>query len=74
MSRLDELIKELCPDGVEYKKLGEIAIFKTGRKPTKIYEDAGEYEYINAGTTNSGYTNTYNLKDSALHQKQNLLL
>lgn len=26
MSRLEELIAELCPDGVEYKKLGEIAI------------------------------------------------
>ena len=25
MSRLDELIKELCPNGVEYKELGEIA-------------------------------------------------
>lgn len=25
MSRLDELIQELCPNGVEYKKLGEIA-------------------------------------------------
>lgn len=26
MSRLEELIKEFCPDGVEYKKLGEIAV------------------------------------------------
>ena len=25
MSRLSELLEELCPDGVEYKKLGEIA-------------------------------------------------
>lgn len=25
MSKLDEMIRELCPDGVEYKKLGEIA-------------------------------------------------
>ena len=24
MSKLDKLIKELCPDGVEYKRLGEI--------------------------------------------------
>ena len=24
MSRLDELIKKLCPNGVEYKKLGDI--------------------------------------------------
>ncbi len=25
MSRIEELLQELCPDGVEYKKLGEIA-------------------------------------------------
>ena len=24
MSKLDELIKELCPNGVEYKRLGEV--------------------------------------------------
>ena len=33
MSRLDELIAELCPDGVEYKTIGEIA--------TDIYRGAG---------------------------------
>lgn len=33
MSKLEELIEELCPDGVEYKKLGEIA--------THIYRGAG---------------------------------
>lgn len=30
MSRLDELIKEYCPDGVEYKKLGNIATISRG--------------------------------------------
>ena len=33
MSKLDELIRELCPDGVEYKTLGEIAV--------DIYRGAG---------------------------------
>ena len=33
MSRLSELLEELCPDGVEYKKLGEIA--------TNIFRGAG---------------------------------
>ena len=33
MSKLNELIRELCPDGVEYKTLGEIA--------TDIYRGAG---------------------------------
>ena len=26
MSKLEELIQELCPDGVEYKPLGDICI------------------------------------------------
>lgn len=30
MSRLEELIQELCPDGVEYKKLGDIGKFYGG--------------------------------------------
>ena len=30
MSRLQELIRELCPDGVEYKALGEIGAFYGG--------------------------------------------
>lgn len=25
MTKLDELIQEYCPDGVEYKRLGDIA-------------------------------------------------
>ena len=30
MSKLDDLIRGLCPDGVEYKKLGEIATISRG--------------------------------------------
>ena len=33
MTKLEELIEELCPDGVEYKTLGEVA--------TDIYRGAG---------------------------------
>ena len=35
MSRLDELIAELCPDGVEYKSLKEIASILRGKRLTK---------------------------------------
>lgn len=35
MSKLAELIKELCPDGVEYKKLNEISEMKRGTSVTK---------------------------------------
>ena len=35
MSKLEELIQELCPDGVEYKKLGEIVEYQRGKSITK---------------------------------------
>ena len=30
MSRLEELIQQLCPDGVEYRPLGKIAEIRSG--------------------------------------------
>lgn len=33
MSKLQELIKKLCPDGVEFRKLGEISNFRRGSFP-----------------------------------------
>ena len=35
MNKLDELIKELCPNGVEYKELGEIVKSQRGKTITK---------------------------------------
>lgn len=32
MSRLYELIKNLCPDGVEYKNLGDISTIERGKR------------------------------------------
>ena len=36
MSKLEELIRALCPNGVEYKKLGEIATVLRGASPRPI--------------------------------------
>lgn len=42
MSRLAELIEELCPDGVEYRRLGEIADLQRGSgMPKKLFIDEG---------------------------------
>ena len=35
MSRLDELIEQLCPDGVEYRALGELFNTRNGYTPSK---------------------------------------
>lgn len=50
MSRLRELMEDLCPDGVEYKKLGEVCeILDSQRKPvTKKDRTTGPYPYYGA--------------------------
>ena len=35
MSKIDDLIKELCPNGVEWKKLGEVFDMRNGYTPSK---------------------------------------
>jgi len=41
---------------VEWKMLGDIAKVNTGQKPSEILDSATAFDYINAGTTRSGYT------------------
>ena len=36
MTKLEQLIEQLCPDGVEYKEFGEIAIISRGASPRPI--------------------------------------
>ncbi len=50
MSRLDELIQEYCPNGVEFRKLERCCnILDKKRKPvTKAAREAGEYPYYGA--------------------------
>jgi len=54
--------KQLLPKKEVYRTfdLGEIADISVGSKPSVIFEHETEYEYINAGTSNSGYSNSYN--------------
>ena len=49
MSRLDELIVELCPDGVEYKKLGDVATITRGGSFQKKDYVASGYPCIHYG-------------------------
>ena len=61
MSKLDELIKELCPNGVEYKELGEIAKVTIGEFVHKDKQsENAEYPVFNGGISNTGYYNDYN--------------
>ena len=56
MSKLDELIRELCPDGVEFRKVGDIANISRGKVMSKDFlkENAGEYPVYSSQTENEG--------------------
>ena len=56
----DELLHKNSFSDVRKCKLGEVADIHTGSKPDEILEDYSEFEYINAGTANSGYVKTPN--------------
>lgn len=46
MSKLEELINELCPDGVEYKKIKEIAEVGTGSSNGNEAIENGKYPFF----------------------------
>lgn len=61
MSRIEQLIAEICPDGVEYKKLGEITVIKRGERVTKAdIVPSGKYPIISGGTKPLGNYDKYN--------------
>mgnify|MGYP002744158718 CR=1 FL=1 len=49
MSRLAELIEELCPDGVEYRPLGDVAELKRGQAVTRKEIVEGQIPVIAGG-------------------------
>ena len=59
MSKLQDLIRELCPNGVEYKELGEIVTIKNGRDykhlgkgNIPVYGSGGIMTYVDAYSYN----------------------
>ena len=64
MSKLDDLINEFCPNGVEFKKIGDVASYE---QPTNYlvnntnYKDTYKTPVLTAGQTFIlGYTNEIN--------------
>ena len=61
MSRLDELIAELCPDGVEYKKLKDVISVERGKRVVREQLPSnGKYFVYQNSLTPLGYSNEYN--------------
>ena len=55
MTKLEQLIADLCPDGVEYKKLGDIAEIRSGWGfPNNLQgRSSGEYPFYKVSDMNS---------------------
>lgn len=60
MSRIDELIKEKCPNGVEYKRLKDICSFQRGQAITIKNLEEGDYPVIAGGQIPAFYCNKFN--------------
>ena len=73
MSKLDELIKELCPNGVEYKGLGEVCDFQNGFAfKSSLFKENGEV-ILRITNIYNGVVNEKDLKYFSLDDyKENL--
>lgn len=66
MSKLDELIAELCPDGVEYRKLKDVTEMQRGTSLTKKNATEGIYPVISGGTEPAFYCDSYNRENETI--------
>ena len=61
MSKLDDLIRELCPDGVEYKKLVDAVSIERGKRVVRSQLSiSGKYPVYQNSLTPLGYHTDYN--------------
>lgn len=61
MSKLEELIQQYCPDGVEYKRTEDIATTLIGEFVHKNKQREGApYPVYNGGSSNTGFYDEYN--------------
>ena len=60
MTKLEELIKELCPNGVECRRLSEVSEMKRGTSITKKSISRGKIPVISGGREPAYYCDEYN--------------
>ena len=66
MSRLDDLIKEKCPNGVKREKLKEVSILRRGTTATRGTMSVGQYPVISGGKEPSFYCDKANRKGDTI--------
>ena len=71
MSKIEELIEGLCPEGVEFRRLGEICEMRKGVQfNKKDMAETGSYPVINGGINPSGYIEQYNESENTITVSQ----
>ena len=72
MNKIEKLIKELCPNGVEYKSLDDLCEIKKGQQLNKenFKSIDGGYPVINGGQAPSGYWREYNFNEDTITMSQ----
>lgn len=68
MNSTDQLIDELCLEGVTFVEIGDIAEIKAGQSISKIFiqQNQGDYPVVNSGKEPLGFINTYNTENNEI--------
>ncbi|HEL1017613.1 TPA: restriction endonuclease subunit S [Streptococcus equi subsp. zooepidemicus] len=67
MTNIEEIIQELCSNGVEWKELGEVSELNKGKQLNKtLLTDDGKYPAYNGGQSFSGRTDNYNVEANTI--------
>jgi type I restriction enzyme S subunit len=66
-NKIEKLISELCPNGVEFLELGKLASIETGTQLNKTaMAEVGNYPVLNGGINPSGFYHEYNTKENTI--------
>ena len=61
MTHIEQLIQDMCPYGVEFKRLGEVTNIIRGERVTKAQLiENGQYPVVSGGVNPMGYIDKYN--------------
>lgn len=67
MSKIEELIEKLCPDGVEYKNVSVVADVSIGEFVHQNKQNPkGKYPVYNGGISNTGFYDEYNNEENKI--------
>ncbi|HEL2244461.1 TPA: restriction endonuclease subunit S [Streptococcus suis] len=60
MNHIEKMLQDYCPNGVEWKELGEVCEIQRGVRITKKQLLPSGYPVVSGGTGYMGYTDNYN--------------